>query len=590
MKKILILLCLCATVAISPSCNVDEEITTALPPEILLDSETGVYTVKQGREIVIAPNYESADGAVFCWTMDGQVLGTSPALTFKREEPGEYFITIAITTDGGTDKEEIRVDVVELEIPTVSISGNRNMTVATGTEIIFNASVRETSLPTATEWRINGEKRGEGLSYTFSPEETGNYTVEIKASNEDGMHSDTVNVEVLNAADMPFVWNFDRTAYHTVEGRKLLIRPSGASDMEGIRYTWQIDGKEGVEGGSSFVFVSDKKGEYTVKAAATLEKEGKEITIAHEFEVTVYEEGAFYRAKGSASKADWNKVYEYTPAPGQFINELKTGGFDGTQTTPEAAIAYAEARMGEVDRDGNPYPNWVSLGGFGGYIIVGFDHSISNSGDYDIGILGNSFSGSSEPGIVWVMQDENGNGQPDDTWYELAGSETGKSGTVQEYAVTYYRPTGPQMPVQWTDNLGRSGEIDYLKQFHRQEYYYPLWIKEESYTLYGTCLEARNYDASGNGSYWVNKEYDWGYADNYSPVDRLTGDANAGASANANHFKISNAIDFECKPVHLDYIDFVKVQVGINAKSGWLGELSTEVFGFYDYNMKKSAD
>jgi hypothetical protein len=227
------------------------------------------------------------------------------------------------------------------------------------------------------------------------------------------------------------------------------------------------------------------------------------------------------------------------------------------------------------------------LGGFGGYIIVGFDHSIQNSGDYDIGILGNSFSGSSEPGIVWVMQDENGNGEPDDTWYELAGSETGKETTIQEYAVTYYRPTGPQMAVQWSDNLGNSGEIDYLKQFHRQDYYYPLWIEEDSYTLTGTCLEPRNYDASGNGSYWVNAEYDWGYADNFSPVDRLTQEENAGAEANANHFKISNAIDFECEPIHLDYIDFVKVQVGVNAKSGWLGEVSTEVFGFYDYNMKK---
>ncbi len=590
MKKILILLCLCAAVAISPSCNVDEEITTALPPEILLDSETGVYTVKQGREIVIAPNYERADGAVFCWTMDDQVLGTSPALAFKREEPGEYFITITITTDGGSDKEEIRVDVVELEIPTVSIAGNRNMTVATGTELVLEASVRETSLPTTAVWSINGVKKCEGLSCIFKTEEAGNYIIEIKAANEDGAHSDTVNVEVLNAADMPFVWKFDRTSYHTVEGRKLQIRPSGTSDMDGIRYTWQIEGKESVEGGSSFVFVSDRKGEHIVKAAATLEKEGKEISIAYEFAVTVYEEGTFYREEGSASKADWNKVYEYTPAPGQFINETRTGGFNGTQTTPEAAVAYAESRMGEVDKNGNPSPNYVSLGGFGGYIVVGFDHSVDNSGDYDIGILGNSFSGSSEPGIVWVMQDENGNGLPDDTWYELAGSETGKEETIQEYAVTYYRPTGPQMPVQWTDNLGRSGEIDYLKQFHRQEYYYPLWIKEDSYTLYGTCLEARNYDASGKGSYWVNKEYDWGYADNFSPIDRLTGDANAGASANANHFKISNAIDFECKPIHLKYIDFVKVQVGINAKSGWLGELSTEVFGFYDYNMKKSAD
>ena len=297
--------------------------------------------------------------------------------------------------------------------------------------------------------------------------------------------------------------------------------------------------------------------------------------------------GEFYRARTAESKADWNKVYEYTPAPGQFINELKTGGFDGTQTTPEAAVAYAEARMSQTTADGTPNPIWVSLGGFGGYIVVGFDHSIDNSGGYDIGILGNSFSGSSEPGIVWVMQDENGNGLPDDTWYELAGSETGKAETIQNYAVTYYRPTEPKQPVKWTDNQGNSGEIDYLKQFHRQDFYYPLWIEEDSYTLTGTCLQAKNYDASGNGTYWVNVEYDWGYADNFSPIDRLTDEDNAGASANANHFKISNAIDANGKHKELKYIDFVKVQVGVNAKSGWLGEVSTEVFGFYDYNIKK---
>ena len=287
-----------------------------------------------------------------------------------------------------------------------------------------------------------------------------------------------------------------------------------------------------------------------------------------------------YRPATQSSSPYCTKVFEYTPAPGQFINETKTGGFDGTQTTAEAACRYAEQRFAD--------DIWVSLGGFGGYIVVGFDHSIDNSGDYDLGILGNSFSGSSEPGIVWVMQDENGNGLPDDTWYELAGSETGKAETIQNYSVTYYRPSGAKMPVQWTDNLGNSGEIDYLAQFHRQDYYYPLWIEADSYTLTGTCLKARNYDASDNGSYWVNAEYDWGYADNFSPTDRLTGDSNAAADASANHFKISNAIDFECQPVDLKFIDFVKVQVGVNAKSGWLGEVSTEVFGFYDYNMKKN--
>ena len=285
-----------------------------------------------------------------------------------------------------------------------------------------------------------------------------------------------------------------------------------------------------------------------------------------------------YRAKTETSVAEQTKVFEYTPAPGQFINETKTGGFDGTQTTPESAIEYATKRMEDE--------LFVSLGGFGGYIVVGFDHSIDNTGGYDFGVKGNSFSGSSEPGIVWVMQDQNGNGLPDETWYELAGSETGKPETIQNYTVTYYRPTGPQQPVKWTDSEGNSGEIDYLKAYHRQDYYYPLWIKEDSYTLTGTCLKARNYDASGKGTYWVNAEYDWGYADNFSPTDRLTNSDNYNADTNANHFKISDAIDKNGKPANLKYIDFIKVQVGVNTKSGWLGEVSTEVFGFFDYSMK----
>ena len=581
MRSVLEFLFLSVIVVFSSSCNIDEEITTSLPPKINLDSPTGIYTVKQGREVIIAPGYESAEGATYSWTMDGRLVGNEPSLTFMREECGEYFILLTVTTNYGSDSEEIRVDVVELETPIVSIAGNKRKTVAIGTEVVLNATVRDSSLETSVVWAVNGEtvQSDKELSYTFEAMVVGNYKITVTAENEDGEHSDCVEIEVLRAEDMPFVWEFSRTTYHSVVGRKLRIKPSVVSNTEGVAYTWAVGDKEAVAGDASYVFTADAAGDYSITATATTTKGDEQITLTHTFAVTIYEEGAYYRPMSGASKANWSEVYDYTPAPGQFINELKTGGFDGTQTTMEAAIAYAEERLTQE--------NWVSLGGFGGYIVVGFDHSIDNSGDYDLAILGNSFSGSSEPGIVWVMQDENGNGEPDDTWYELAGSETGKENTVQEYSVTYYRPTGTMMPVQWVDNLGNSGEIDYLKQFHRQDYYYPLWIEEDSYTLTGTCLEARNYDASGNGSYWVNVEYDWGYADNFSPVDRLTTEDNASAEACANHFKISNAIDFECEAIDLDYIDFVKVQVGVNAKSGWLGEVSTEGMGFYDYNMTK---
>lgn len=280
-----------------------------------------------------------------------------------------------------------------------------------------------------------------------------------------------------------------------------------------------------------------------------------------------------YRAKSATSRASWSEVFEYTPAPGQFIGDTKTGGFSGKERSAADAVAYAEKRLSRGQ--------FISLGGFGGYVVVGFDHSIENSVGKDIAIQGNAFEGSSEAGIVWVMQDENGNGRPDDVWYELRGSETGKETTLQEYSVTYYRPTEAGLSVKWQDSEGQSGEIDYLAAYHSQDYYYPTWILSESYTLTGTRLAARNYDNSGSGVMWVQPAYDWGYADNYSSEDWLDEDKKT------NLFDISNAIDSVGQGVELKYIDFVKIQTACNTKSGWLGEYSTEVCDIYDYAMKE---
>lgn len=569
MKRFVEKLLLLISTAILVACNISEEF---FPPKITLDNGTGIYTVKYGRELVIAPTYEHIENATFCWTMDGEVFATSPTLSFSKDEVGEYYITLTVSTDYGTDEEELRIDVVELEIPTVSIAGNKKMTVAVGTEVRLNASVRETSLPTTLVWNVNDNDVSVEYDYTFVAKETGNYVIKATASNADGSHSDMVEVEVLNADDIPFTWEFEKYAYHTVVGRKLVIKPLPSYEHN-VDYSWNVEEIDELTGSDSyFVFLADEAGTYHINAVATTSDDDNQISMTRTFVVTVYGEKDFYRPKNGASQADWNKVIEYTPAPGQFINELKTGGFDASHVTPEAAVSYAESRLMEG--------SWVSLGGFGGYVIVGFDHSIDNSRTYDFGIISNAFDGSSEPGVVWVMQDENGNGYPDDTWYELAGSETGKFETYRDYAVTYYRPTAPKMPVQWTDNYGNNGEIDYLQQFHNQDYYYPLWIGTDSYTLTGTRLEARNYDQSGNGSYWIQPHYDWGYADNFSPSD-------FNSENKANLFRLSNAIDFEGNPINLSHIDFVKVQCAVNSKSGWLGELSTEVCGFYDYSLKR---
>lgn len=271
-------------------------------------------------------------------------------------------------------------------------------------------------------------------------------------------------------------------------------------------------------------------------------------------------EGGF-RAPNASSSKDQTVVFEYKPAPGQFINESKEC------SSLEEANAFALDRL----KTGA----YVSLGGFGGYIVVGFDHSISKGYGYDFYVKGNSFSGSSEPGIVYVMQDLNSNGLPDDIWYELKGSDYGKNDTMKDYEVTYNKPAD-KSNITWSDNKNNKGFIEYLPQFHPQRTYYPSWITAENYTLKGVQL-ANNISLDTPPGYYELLSSDWGYVDNFG--------TDYDETLRANGFKISNAVDNNGKSVTLKHIDFIKVQCAINARAGILGEVSTEVVGFFDANL-----
>lgn len=331
-------------------------------------------------------------------------------------------------------------------------------------------------------------------------------------------------------------------SYRVRLGDDLHLAPRYENSDEAT-YSWSIEGVE-LSNEPTYTFIAQSKG--LTKILLTVSNTSG--SDSRTFSITAI---------------DRFMVYDYTPAPGQFIGELKTGGFVGTETTYEDAIAYAESRL--MDE------RFVSLGAFGGYIIVGFDRIVENRDGYDFSIGNNAFDGSSEPGVVWVMQDENGDGEPNDTWYELSGSETGKAETIQNYTITYYRPEASKMDVAWSDNMGGSGVVKYLEEFHNQDFYYPAWIEADSYTLRGTLLKSRSYDSSGNGSKWVNPAFEWGYADNASTIDNLNRE---------NHFEISNAIDEQGNAVKLEYIDFIKVQSAIQQQCGRIGEVSTEVTSF----------
>ncbi len=278
-----------------------------------------------------------------------------------------------------------------------------------------------------------------------------------------------------------------------------------------------------------------------------------------------------------------SKVLEYTPAPGQFIN-----------SSPWGVPSSANSIIGKLTGS-------MSLGAFGGYVIFKFDNPVKNDPNNPFGvdftIFGNPLSNPAnqseviwaEQGIVSVMKDENNNGLPDDTWYELAGSDYFFSSTIKNYSVTYTNPNQQTAAdVPWVDNQGNSGFV--LKNnFHTQPYYplsdsFPA-INTTSYTLSGTRI-ADEVDTT-NPSYVMSYAKAFGYVDNQvrgtapytlpdNPYTRKK--ENSGGDA----FDIDWAVNENGEYVDLDEIDFIKVHNAVLANAGWLGEISTEITGAVD--------
>lgn len=272
-------------------------------------------------------------------------------------------------------------------------------------------------------------------------------------------------------------------------------------------------------------------------------------------------------------------VDEYVPAPGQFVNTMPMyeEGDDAQAMVRKCTQALANNNGG-----------MVTLGSWGGYITFHFDHSVKNKqGEYDLYIKGNAFNasptasdGSSEPGIVMVSQDTNGNGLPDDEWYELSGSADIDSvgRVVYDYAMTY--TYSPMADIPWTDNRGNKGAIK-RNAYHQQEYF-PAWLTAPSagntttqLTFRGTRLPDNAHDIEGNGSYWLLDALRYGYADNHPNL--INGEPNP-----LCFFNIDWAVDHQRKPVRLTHIDFVRVYTGLNQQCGWIGETSTEICGAED--------
>lgn len=174
--------------ALLASCNKDDVITDGGPkPVITLDNPDGIYPVKVGKSVTIAPTVENAEGAVYAWILDDEPAGSGPTFTFEAREAGIYFLVFRVETPNGKAEEELRIEVNRLLPPEISfpVGDDRVMEVEAGRETVIAPTIANGDGATF-EWTLDGEKTGTDATYTFKQSDLRDYQLTLRADNEDG--------------------------------------------------------------------------------------------------------------------------------------------------------------------------------------------------------------------------------------------------------------------------------------------------------------------------------------------------------------------------------------------------------------------
>jgi hypothetical protein len=326
-------------------------------------------------------------------------------------------------------------------------------------------------------------------------------------------------------------------------GRSLVLAPI-LNLVTDASFSWQVSGGACTFSGQNsefFTLTPEAVGDYTV----TLRVDGKAIPIGDEVHKTV----------------TTTVVCSALPSPESAVEHpLFTGPIK-------------HFSPGQFTLRGTGY-GW-SLGSVLGYEIWRWRTTRETN---EFHIYGNAFAGWEEPGIVWVSCDENNNGLPDDTWYELKGSDDEndlyRSNITRRYAVNWFDTE--EEPIEneygqlieklvWVDSKGR-------RAFMGGGWPSDWGVSGSKVTFCGTMIRDSGviFGAMNPFNGGISRNVDWGYVD--------AGDLEGGTYANQNgKFFVSNAMQRDGSPADLPWIDFIKVQTAVFVYGTDVGEISTEI-------------
>ncbi|MCH5245476.1 MAG: hypothetical protein J1E84_03350 [Muribaculaceae bacterium] len=256
------------------------------------------------------------------------------------------------------------------------------------------------------------------------------------------------------------------------------------------------------------------------------------------------------------------EVVDYSPAPGQFVNVL-----------PEWVAGMTADDMCRAVEASLKAGHDVTLGAWGGSLTVRLINPLVNrQGDNYFKVLGNAITTSAEPGLVYVMDDKNGNGKADDGEWLLIRPAT--FGLAEQVTTTYSSPTADATDenyIGWRCSDGSNGYLNRVSSYHSQPFF-PCWIDGDELTFSGLRLPDNGHYDPESMMYILDPI--GGTADSY-PNSRIDG-----------VLCLDNVIDKHGNRAEIAKVDFIKVVTGVLQANGPLGECSTEVCGFEKYVMQ----
>lgn len=273
-------------------------------------------------------------------------------------------------------------------------------------------------------------------------------------------------------------------------------------------------------------------------------------------------------------------IYDFNPAPGMFANDLYVAGNVKTDVVRRALGRINETSVGYA----------LDLGGFGGSIVIGFDHTVVNvAGQRDFRVYGGDLNDKADPpapGLIYVAYDENKNGKPDEEeWYEIIGSQHTKENTLKNFKLTYHKKAagvplviaGPNDPFSDREHIfceNNQAESYYMPRAKTKKEYYPLWTAQPTAVFEGMKLNVDFKPArAGQTTLWNFTAPEWGYVNSVDP-----------------DIDIDWAVDKNGKKAALPGIDFIKVVNCVSEPMGLCQQqsaMATKFSGAGDLHLLK---